>query len=213
MGPTCTPCPECGKECEGHGDAVARGACHHGVCGSLGDKRACPRHCKAGRDAGPHCLGDVMRCGCCAGTCEKCWDHTGGGGGTADGHTWPTVWVKFRTHDPSTGGSGAGSGRVQDGVGARAAEGWRQFFAKNGGEEDEESVVEEATEEQGMRSGAVQTCGSCGAAEQQRERCAGKMRCGVCWTPWAPKNRSGGAVCRSDWLPDEGGVGAAGRWG
>ena len=25
--------------------------------------------------------------------------------------------------------------------------------------------------------------------------------------------RSGGAVCRSDWLPDEGGVGAAGRWG
>ena len=115
--------------------------------------------------------------------------------------------------DSSTSNRGAGEGRVRDDVGALTAEGWRQFFTKNGGEEDEKSVVRGATEESESRSGAVQTCGSCGAAEQQQEWSAGKMRCGVCWTPWTTRVWSGGAVCRSDWLPDEGGVGAAGRWG
>ena len=113
MVPTCTPCPVCGKECGGHGDAVARGACHHGGC--------------------------------------DCSEE----GGAAGGHTWPTVWVKFRTRDSSTSTRGAGSGRVQDDVGARTAEGWRQFFAKSGGEEDKEVAVGDTTKEQGSRSGAV----------------------------------------------------------
>ena len=33
---------------------------------------ACPRHYKAGQDAGPHTYGDCMSCGCCMGTCEIC---------------------------------------------------------------------------------------------------------------------------------------------
>ena len=34
---------------------------------------SCPRHYAAGKEAGPHVLGDKdMQCGCCAGTCEQC---------------------------------------------------------------------------------------------------------------------------------------------
>ena len=159
MVPTCTPCPECGKECEGHGDAVARGACYHSVRGGPEGKRACPRHYKAGKDAGPHWVGDVTRCGCCAGTCDLCWGHTGGGANEVEGHTWPTAWVKLRVQDSSTSSSGAGEGRVRDDVGARTAEGWRQFFTKNGGEEDEKSGVKGVTDE--LESVAILAQGCC----------------------------------------------------
>ena len=32
----------------------------------------CPRHYKAGQDAGPHALGENPNCGCCWGTCDRC---------------------------------------------------------------------------------------------------------------------------------------------
>ena len=35
--------------------------------------KPCPRHCEAGRRAGPHqYLSKPFHCGCCAGTCELC---------------------------------------------------------------------------------------------------------------------------------------------
>ena len=39
----------------------------------LGCLPLCPRHYRAGREAGPHPMGDKpFHCGCCAGTCERC---------------------------------------------------------------------------------------------------------------------------------------------
>jgi hypothetical protein len=40
--------------------------------------RGCPRHRAAGQKAGPHVLGRIMYCGCCAGTCELCQPHLAG---------------------------------------------------------------------------------------------------------------------------------------
>ena len=34
--------------------------------------RLCPRHRRAGQEAGRHRFGEGMVCGCCAGTCEQC---------------------------------------------------------------------------------------------------------------------------------------------
>ena len=43
------------------------------IQGASQSKVPCPCHYAAGKEAGPHDLGDKdMQCGCCAGTCEQC---------------------------------------------------------------------------------------------------------------------------------------------